>query len=65
MNDEFNFKVYRKSLLQQLVDRNKRESYIYQDIVNDYKELFEKYKAVNDRNHTLDRELISLKKYSS
>ena len=63
-SNNFDIKDYKKYLLNQLVDRNKRESFIYQDIIKDYKELYAKYKTLNEKNQILDRELISLKKFS-
>jgi len=61
---DFDFNDYRKTLLVQLSDRNKRESFIYQDIIKDYKVLFDKYKALIDKYQQLDRELFSMKKFS-
>jgi len=59
----FELKEYRKNLLHQLTDRNKREGYIYQDIIKDYKLLFGKYKAIVEKNIQLDREILSLKSF--
>ncbi len=65
MNSDFNLREYRQNLLQQLNDRNKRESFSYQYIIKDYKDLYDKYKAVVEKNQHIDRELLSMRNFSS
>jgi len=57
---KFNFGDYRKTLLEGLENRNK-ESYIFQDIINDYKQLYIKNNKLSEKNKLLesDREMFS------
>ena len=58
----FNLSQYRKSLLTQLSNRNRKESFFYIDIIQELKNMHTKNKELKEQNELLIKEISAFKK---
>lgn len=60
---EFDFLSYKKQLFLTLLDKNKKESHCFDDLIKNYNNLYANYKKLSEKFESIERENFSLKKF--
>lgn len=61
--DNFDFNSYRNEMYKKILEKNKKSS-VFSEMTSSYQELYYKHKRLIEKNEFLERENLTLKKFT-